>query len=333
MRNALLIVFLMVSGLLVAQNETDTTYIKTYPKDLQVLPSVRYFRNNIIIKPNLRTSLNYQQNATAFGTRVQFDKWGIGLSVPTKLFSGKSNSSSFGVQIQAFPKSLMINAGAFRMKGFHQINLEDSIIEAFYPENQDMQLLHLYLNPIYVFSKNKFSLRSSLQLTERQLRSSGSFLAAMRVEYLRLKSNNDVIESSQLSNVLSDYFFRQNAIEVGYAYTQIIAKNYFISGMLMGGFANTRTGYVQDESKYHFKKWHFIAPTDLTFSVGYQSDRYFSSLQVNYRNRNIQSDGVQMETDGLSIQIVCGIRLAAPRLRRALDQRGEHFKELFACDR
>ena len=329
MRNALLPLLLLLSAVLLGQNPYDSTYIQTFPEDFQVISSVRYYQSNISIKANQKTSLDYEQNATVFGTRLQFDKWGIGLSVPTRLLSGKSNSSSFGVQLQLFPKSLMINTGIQRMKGFHKVNLENSDIEAFYAERQDVQLLHMYLNPIYVFCRNKYSLRSSMQLTERQLKSHGSFLAALRFEYLRLKSNSDIIEAEQLDNVLTNYVFRQNGIEGGYSYTQVIAKNFFISGIALGGLAHTRTGYQHDNSKFHFKKWQLLPISDLTVSLGYQSHRYVSAIQVNYRNRPIQSNEIQMEANGLTVQLHFGMRLHAPGLRRAVDQRTKHFTDLF----
>jgi len=329
MRNAILPVLLLLSALLFGQNHSDSTYIQTFPEDLQVISSVHFYQNNISIKANQNTSLDYLQSATVFSTRVQFDKWGIGLSVPTRLLSGKSNSSSFGVQLQLFPKSLMINAGAQRMKGFHKVNLDTSNSEAFYSERQDVQLLHLYLNPIYVFCRNKYSLRSSMQLTERQLKSHGSFLAAFRVEYLRLNTNSELLKEQQLDNVLTDYVFRQNGIEGGYTYTQVVAKNFFISGIWLGGLAHTRAGYQQEESKYHFKKWQLIPVSDLTVSLGFQSNRFVSSVQVNYRNRPTEASNIRMEANGLTVQLQVGVRLHAPGLRRAVDQRSKHFTELF----
>ncbi len=333
MRNALLPLLLLLSGLLFGQNPYDSTYIQTYPEDLQAVTSVAFHQSNISIKANNTTSLDYEQTATVISTRVQFDKWGMGLSVPTRLLNGKSNSSSFGFQLQLFPKSMMINAGIQRMKGFHKVNLDNSDVEAFYGNRQDVQLLHMYLNPIYVFCRNKYSLRSSLQLTERQLKSHGSFLAALRIEYLRLKSNSDLIEEEQLNNVLSNYVFRQNGIEGGYTYTQVLAKNFFVSGIVLGGFAHTRTGYQHDNSKYHFKKWQLLPISDLTVSLGYQSNRYVSAIQINYRNRPIKSSDIQMEANGLTVQLQFGMRLHAPGLRRAVDQRTKQFTELFVLDR
>lgn len=170
-------------------------------------------------------------------------------------------------------------------------------------------------------------------MTERQLKSNGSLLAAIRVEYLRLKSNSTILEQNHLSNVLTDYVFRQNGVEVGYAYTQIVARDFFISAILMGGLSHTRSGYQQDESKYHFKKWQWQSVSDLTVSLGYQSDRYCSSLQVNYRNRPIQSNDIEMEANGLTVQLVFGMRLHAPRLRQMVDVRSNRFDELFVRDR
>jgi hypothetical protein len=319
MRKTVLLLFLLTNAVLWGQDGTDSTYIKTYSEELQILPSIRYVRSEISIQANQNTSLEFLQGATVFGTRLQFDKWGIGLSVPTKLGSGKTNSSSFGLQLQLFPKSLMINARASRMKGFEKVDQLNNHQDDFYASAKDIRLLHLSLNPIYAFSKDKYSLRAALQGTERQLKSQGSFLAALRAEYLRLKTNQNIIEDNQLNNALTDYSFRQNGLEGGYAYTQVIANHLIFSAIWLGGVAHTRTGYQQDQAKYHFKKWQINPISQLTLSAGYQSDRYVSSLRFNYQRRSLQSGDVQMEADGLSVQFVLGLRLHNPKLRSVIN--------------
>ena len=329
MRKIVLLLFLLTNAVLWGQDGTDSTYIKTYPEELQILPSIRYVRSQISIKANQNTSLEFLQGATVFGTRLQFDKWGIGLSVPTKLGSGKTNSSSFGIQLQLFPKSLMINARASRLKGFEKVDHLNNHQDDFYASAKDIRLLHLSLNPIYAFSKDKYSLRAALQGTERQLKSQGSFLAALRVEYLRLKTNLDIIEDNQLNNALTDYSFRQNGLEGGYAYTQVIADHLIFSAIWLGGVAHTRTGYQQDHSKFHFKKWQINPISQLTLSAGYQSDRYVSSLRLNYQRRSLRSGDVQMEANGLSIQFVLGIRLHNPKLKNTISRTAKSLAHQF----
>jgi len=329
MRKTALLLFLLVNTILWSQEGTDSTFIKNYSEELQILPSIRYVRSEISINTNQNTSLEFLQRATVFGTRVQFDKWGVGLSVPTKLGSGKTKSSSFGLQLQLFPKSLMINAGATRMKGFEKVDLINNHQDGFYASAQDIRLWHLFLNPIYAFSKNKYSLRAALQGTERQLQSKGSFLASLRVEYLNLKTNQDVIEDSQLSNALIDYSFRQSGVEAGYAYTQVVDNHFIFSAIWLGGIAHTRTGYKQDQTKFHFRKWQINPISNLTLSAGYQSDRYVSSLRFNYQKRSLRSGDVQVQSDGLSVQAVLGIRLHNPKLRNTINRTAKTFAQQF----
>ena len=329
MRKTALLLFLLTNAVLWGQDGIDSTYIKTYSEELQIIPSIRYVRSEISIQANQNTSLEFLQGATVFGTRLQFDKWGIGLSIPTKLGSGKTNSSSFGLQLQLFPKSLMIDARASRMKGFQKVDLLNNHQDDFYGSAKDIRLLHLSLNPIYAFSKDKYSLRAALQGTERQLKSQGSLLAALRVEYLRLKTNQDIIESNQLNNALNDYTFRQNGLEAGYAYTQVIANHLIFSAIWLGGVAHTRTGFQQDQAKYHFKKWQINPISKLTLSAGYQSNRYVSSLRLNYQKRSIRSGEIQMDANGLSIQFVLGIRLHNPKLKSTISRTAKSLAHQF----
>ena len=330
MRKTVLLLFLLVNTMVLwGQKEADSTFIKTYSEELQILPSIRYIRSQISINANQNTSLEFLQGATVFGTPIQFDKWGVVLSVPTKLGSSKTNSSSFGIQLQLFPKSLMINAGATRMKGFEKVDLTNNHLDGFNASSQDIRLLHLYLNPIYAFSKDEYSLRAALQGTERQLQSKGSFLASLRVEYLHLKTNQSVVEESQLNNAFTDYTFRQNGLEGGYAYTQVVADHLIFSAIWLGGIAHTKTRYQQNQTKFHFNKWQINPLSNLTLSAGYQSDRYVSSLQLNYQKRSLRSGDVQMESDGLSIQIVLGIRLHNPKLKSTINRTAKSFAQQF----
>ncbi len=318
----------LITGGLMAQSHQDSTYIRNYDTDLQLLGHIRYNQSSISINGHQQGNLGFEQSGMAIGTRLQFNHFGLGISVPTRLFRAGRQGSSLGLQLQMFPKSLLIRAGAFRLRGFQETTADLKVLPNL-PIRQNIRMWHFYLQPIYAFSGKRYSLRSMFQLTQRQLKSSGTFLAAYRLEYMWLNNTFNIPEQNVQPHVIDNYFLRQNAIELGYAHTFVICKKAFISAMAMGGMAHTRTNYLLAAEKFAFKAWQFVPVGNFTASMGYHSDRYIAAVRFNYRHRSIDSKDIQMQVNDWSVQLTCGVRLYAPRVKRQLDLRAARFARHF----
>ena len=329
MRNHLLLILCyFIGGLSLCQGQEDSLYIRNYNNELQALSTIRYNQSRISIIGHPEGNLGFEQSGVSVGSRAQFDNWGLGVMVPTQLFTADRKGTSLGFHLQLFPKSLVINAGVNRLKGFQDTEVGKRYSSQ-QPVYQNIQMWHFYLNPVYAFSGDKFSLRSITQFTQRQLKSSGTVLASLRLEYLRLNNKTLLVETAFNSNIITGYDFRQNGIEAGYAYTFVFWKAAFITAMATGGVAHTKTSYNLDEEKFAYKQWQVVPVSDFKVSMGYNSDRYVGALQFNYRQRAIQSEDIQMEVNDWSVQFTFGVRLYAPHIRRKLDQHGARFAKNF----
>ncbi len=326
--NFLLFIFFFFGGLTQIQGQEDTSYIRNYPNELQALSTIRYSQSRISISGHQNGNLGFEQGGVSMGARVRFGNWQVAVMAPTRLFSADRKGRSLGFQLQLFPKNFLLNAGVIRKTGFQDVEVGQEVITQ-QPVNQNMKMWHFYANPIYVFSGDKFSLRSTMQFTQRQLKSSGTVLASFRSEYLRLSSQNLLSEKSSNTNVISGYNFLQNGIEVGYAYNFVFWDGAFISAMVTGGAAHTKTSYQLDEETFAFQKWQVIPSANFNISAGYNGDKYVAAVRFNYRKRNIHSDNIQMDVNDWNIQLTCGYRLYAPQIRRKLDQQGARFAQYF----
>ncbi|MFK7807765.1 MAG: DUF4421 family protein [Saprospiraceae bacterium] len=310
-------------------SQADSSYIRNYPNELQALSTIRYSQSNIGISGHRNGDLGFEQGGVSVGARVRFGNWQVAVMAPTRLFSANRKGRSLGFQLQLFPKHFLLNAGAIRKTGFQDIEAGQDIITN-QPINRNMKMWHFYVNPIYVLSDDKFSLRSTMQFTQRQLKSSGSFLGSLRSEYLRLSSESLIPENNSASNnAFTGYNFLQNGIEIGYAYNLVFLDGAFISAMATGGVAHTKTSYNLDEEKYAFQQWQFVPAANFNVSAGYNGDKYVAALRFNYRQRNIHSENIEMNVNDWSVQLTCGFRLYAPQIRRKLDQQGARFAQHF----
>jgi len=228
MSSNFLLPLLLVFGIFTfCQAQEDTLYIKHYPNELQALSTFRYSQRNISIRGHQNGDIDFEQGGMSVGARVRFGNWQVAVMAPTQLFRAGRKGKSLGFQVQLFPKHFLLNAGFIRKTGFQDVEAGQQYLTA-QSANQNLKMWHFYVNPIYVFSGNKFSLRSTMQFTQRQMKSSGTLLASLRSEYLRLSSESLLQEKSNNTNVISGYNFLQNGAEVGYAYNFVFWDGAFI---------------------------------------------------------------------------------------------------------
>jgi Domain of unknown function (DUF4421) len=318
--------FIGILGELRAQE--DSIYIRNYPSELQALSTFRYSQSAISINGHQQGNLGFEQSGVTVGVRAQFGNWGLGVTAPTRILNGDRKGRSLGLQLQLFPKHFQFNGGVTRKTGFQAVETQPET-NSLLPTYQHLQMWHFYLNPIYVFSGDKFSLRATNQFTQRQLKSSGTILAALRSEYLRLNTPSSQRENANNTAFISGYNFLQNGATIGYAYNFVFWDGAFISAMAMGGVAHTKTSYKLGEEKYAFQKWQVVPSADLNLSFGYNGDKYVAAVLFNYRKRSIHSENIQMNVNDWDIQLTCGYRLYAPRMRQQLDQHGARFAQYF----
>lgn len=312
----LFLFFINLTAIMAQDGYTNSSYIRTFPHYLQASVSTKFTSDQSSIFVDT-VEYQYLSHNLSPGVRLQYDKWGIGFQLPVNfLRKSPQHSSTLGMQIQIFPTSFMLNAGVTRVKGFYDTNLLDRELE----QVSQPLVWHIYFNPVYVFNGREFSMNSLFQLDHHQLKSKGTPLAGLRVDYFHLKDIEPPNDNS--TNVSIDkYVFRQNGIEFGYAYNYVLSENYFIAAYAKGNLSQTKFKYKREGIDQKFSKWKVSPLNEVFVALGYQSDQYFAALQLTNRHQGLSSGDIEVQKKMWVVNLMAGIRLYRPGLeRRILDK-------------
>ncbi len=308
--------FINLTALVAQDSYTNPSYIRTFPHYLQAIASTKFTTDQSTI---LVDSIRYQYLSRNLspGIRLQYDKWGIGFQLPINFLRKSPNhSSTLGLQVQVFPRSFMINAGATRVKGFYDLSLLDQELE----QVSHPLVWHVYFNPIYVFNGEEFSMNSLFQLDHHQLQSRGTPLVGWRVDFIHLK-DIQAIDVNPAKVSIDKYVFRQNGIEFGYAYNYVLSENYFVAAYLKGNVSRTKFKYKREGIDQKFSKWKFTPLNEVFVAFGYQSDQHFAALQFTNRHQGLSSGDVEVQQKTWVLQLMAGMRFYRPGIeRRMLDK-------------
>lgn len=325
MRNTLLFLLFLLMIITKGQSQNSFVhpdYIRVFPHDLQVSVFSKYTLDKSSINAD-NSRYYYQSQNLSPSFRLQYGKWGFGFQLPVNfLRQAKRQSSTLGIQIQAFPSSMIINAGISRLKGYYQND----------PELQELTTINnplvwrLFFNPLYVFNGKKFSMSSLFQLDRIQLQSQGTPLAGIRLDYLHLKDIASQ-EDKNNSTLLDKYAFRQSGIEFGYAYTYVLSEKYFVAAFLKGDFSQTKFQYKREGVNPNFSKWSFTPINEFFLTLGYQTDQFFSSIQLTNRKQSITSGEIEVENKALTVQLLVGFRFYRPGLERRVLAKVKKWRE------
>lgn len=199
----------------------DTTFISGFAekflvevflaKDIMTLdyepsgaPELSFISNN---PPSLgagiaimNTLLNFSYG---YGMRFMSDK-------------SKGKTKSFDFQLHHYGRKFMADLFIQRYKGFY---LDEPRFELC----PDLAVRHYGIHGSYIFNHPKFSYRAVYAHSERQLRSSGTFLAGAGAHITEISSDSSLVIGTR-----NRFRFFQAGVSGGYAHNWIIRSNWFI---------------------------------------------------------------------------------------------------------
>jgi hypothetical protein len=294
-------------------------YIKQFPDKFFIWPLLK--KREISFSLNSRDDkgkkLNYKPN-TSFSAGIGFYIFEVAteitFAVPiderSKAAYGASNARDF--QINSLGKSWGVDIYSQKYSGFYvpnpapSPNLPDPFIK-----RSDIELNNTGINLRYVFNKNKFSLRSAYNYSERQIKSAGSFLMSGTLNTFRLEADSSVL--SQLyaptisaTSTFSDFRYTAFSVAPGYAYS-LIYKSFFLNGTFSIGPAHYWISYTApDQSTQYNITLNTFA--DVRIAIGYNSDRFFGGMSLVAQSRDIRFDEIHFANGTTAFKLVLGYR-------------------------
>lgn len=147
----------------------------------------------------------------------------------------------------------------------------------------DIQLFTAYVFGYHLLSAKQFSLRSSFNQRDRQIKSRGSFLLGGLANRRRLLADNLSIPLNNGKQAEVERFAQTNiGLGGGYAYTQIINKHFFITPLLYAG-PEIRFTNIEREGEGRMAETVRVGlQLRSRLSIGWNTNKYFIALIGDY---------------------------------------------------
>lgn len=297
----------------------DTNYISTYITDYtsRIFGSVKYsnmgYNDNLVGK-----SLEYRpNNKLLLGIGVNHGILGLNIGINFPFVNqdddkyGKTKYYDFTIRVFAPRFNATIYLQNYR--GFYLRNTKDMIpgwqAGDLYYIREDIRSWTIGLEVSYIFNSRKFSYRAAVLQNEWQKKSAGSFLLGGSLFYNSNIGDSSIVPSQLYYGLFynSLKFDRSNNFSIGpaigYAYTLVIKRHFFIIGSINGsgnvGF--TQLLLVDNENKV--KSGLVLGlRSEILISTGYNSDRWY--FGVSFINMSVVT---QAPIPGRSIRYDTGM--------------------------
>ncbi len=311
-----------------AQQVSDTLYYQTFPDKVTSRIYVsrkftdfkindRVSNESFLIKPN--SSLNLGMGATYNGLTFNL-AYGFGFLNPER---DRGETNYIDLQAHAYPKNLIIDVflqfyrGYYLEKVYKTEDYEQPIFLL-----PDVRVKKIGLNVQYLFNGEKLSLRAAFLQSEWQKKSAGSFLAGVEIYGGGAENDSPIVPTLLLQDPernFSQFRYFDFGPNLGYVYTLVIKKHYFITA---AATSNLGVGWTSMETIYGKEsRWGLNPNVFLRGFAGYNSERW--SINGNYIWNNVRLTRVNgfsntVMTGNYRVNFVYRFSVG-PKIKRYLD--------------
>ncbi len=259
---------------------TSRFYLLNESIGFQVKP--KGAENGIFFKPNIHTKVGL----------AGFYKWfGLGLAVRSPFYKRdedmKGKSKIIDLRINAYGKAIATEISIQDYKGFYIDNpdevIDDWLLGSEYPKRPDMRISSVSALFYYIFNYKKHSIRAAYIQNERQLKSSGSLMLMPAVLLLKLSADSCIVPGSYIkkynidpSEQIKSGNFQVFGISLGYSYTLIFLKYFYINTSFLPGFYLQTYNYENITSSEKREKFTLLWLG--RFAFGYNSDKFYAGI-------------------------------------------------------
>ena len=282
----------------VSKSFQDTSYFRSY-EDMIVgrfYFSQKYTSMNIS-NDDQKYDLNYRPNTSfnmGIGATYKFATLNIAIGFdflnPDK---GQGDTRYLDLQFHSYGRKVMMDVFGQFYDGFYLDPKGKATTPDQYYLRPDMFVMELGGSAQYVFNNRKFSYRSSFMQNEWQRKSAGSLLAGIELFYGETRFDSTAIPTVVNPEVAAyDYkkmtFFEMGP-NVGYAYTLVVKKHFFLHASASISFDYGQTEVFGDN--FSTKGTGFSPNSAFKLAAGYNSDVWIVNLLFTNSGVNLTTDG------------------------------------------
>jgi len=318
----------LLLGDTIAPPRYDTTYIHSHRSAFSI-GYVSSVQNAVIsVKDSLGRELDHStNNPTQYGLgfslgwlsgEFTFSIPGVSIADPQK---GETDSRNYGLGITG--RRLIGRAFFNSSKGFfpEQAAVADSTWRPGepYPVRPDIHSNTFLASANYALSrKRRFSFKAALYQTERQKRSTGTFLAGGTVWINDIRSSEPFVPAEASASFVGNTAFdrvRRTVIgaTIGYTHSFVILRKAFISATVVPGLSAQQQRIAISGGSAEESDWRLGGVAEIKFGVGYNGDRFYTALTgANYFSSGTTADGLNITTGFRFARFTVGMRIKQP---------------------
>lgn len=269
------------------------------------------------LRPNLNIRYGVVLSYKFLSVRIAFRP-----GVTEKQKENKGDSNNFNMRIRLLFDNWNHHLEYGYVKGYYVTNTED-----FFPNETGIHLqfpnLRSYLftgSSSYKINKD-YSLRAIRSQTEIQTKSAGSFMPGIGYSYYQLNGAKDMIlpDGEEVErDVYTDFEGINLSLLIGYYYTYVIKKKWYINGFAVpGGGVEFYNRTFRNNEGINDKRHHTDYFLNIYYGAGagYNGDKFFFGGNYNARFSNVElnSNKVTIIPNKHSFSVFFGYRFKAPK--------------------
>lgn len=274
------------------QTQNDTAYVEDLSKDL----TLRFYHSNKytdykIIDRSHNEQLVYRPNDRynfGLGFNYKFLGVNVGFNFPfinnDDAHLGKTDK--FDMQAHFYMRKFVVDFWGLYYAGYRIANPSQSLQDgsytyAPYPNRTDLQTTHIGLQVQYVFNDERFSYRAAYAQNEWQKKSAGSLLAGISSYNVIIRADSSLLPPNLQNPLLYDgrHFNEANiyslGVNIGYAYTLVIKKHFFITASTAPGIGLSYTKTRDTKTQQTDERLGPQLSNTFRIAAGYNSERFF----------------------------------------------------------
>lgn len=197
----------------------------------------------------------------------------------------KGETDYIDLQVHSYAKKFVLDLFAQSYEGMFVQGDKDS--DGNYYHRPDLQSRLLGGSFQYVLNNKRFSYRSSFLQTDWQKRSAGSVLAGFEVYVGRIRSDSTLLpagrSSGENSSIAREDRFWQIGPTLGYTYTVVLKKHFFVTGSFAESLNYGRRIMIAGDDEQ--MKGRFVTNPSYRIMAGYNTYRW--GIAVFYVNNRV----------------------------------------------
>lgn len=240
-----------------------------------------------------KNSLSYKANnsySIGVGAAYRFLGANITVKIPGALNQDTSRygkTQKLDIQAFAFPRKITLDAYLQYYKGFYIAEkdiLSNPLLNGMHGIRSDIQTVHLGLTGSYIFNAKRFSFRAAFLQNEYQKKSAGTPLLGGSIHYNWVNGDSALIPADiRYEQFFNDARFNRIGIlsagmHIGYAYTWVVAKHFFVTGVALAGAGGNYSFLRDNTSDFFEQKLGFQANLSYKAAIGYNSETFYAGL-------------------------------------------------------